>query len=82
MGCNFCVKKSVIFTRDIVDDVSFGWGDKKIDISDCIYSKFGLFIDRGYLRFVDLEDCDCLDHGNKIEIQFCPFCGNRLNKGE
>ncbi len=39
----------------------------------------GLFIDRGYLRLCDVDDAQCLDHGKKIKINFCPFCGNKLD---
>jgi hypothetical protein len=39
----------------------------------------GLFIDRGYLRLADLEDCQCMDHEERVKINFCPFCGEELN---
>lgn len=32
----------------------------------------------GYLRLVDLEDCGCVDHSDNIKINFCPFCGSKL----
>lgn len=38
--------------------------------------------DKGYIRFVDLDDCNCLDHGVYIEIQFCPFCGRKFKQND
>ena len=33
----------------------------------------------GYLRLGDREDMECLGHGEKIKINFCPMCGRKLN---
>ena len=30
---------------------------------------------------VDLDDCNCLDGGEKIAIFFCPFCGDKIKQG-
>ena len=53
---------------------------KPYEVSKNLY---GLFIDKrdssSYLRFADLDDCNCLESGNKIKINFCPFCGEKLN---
>ncbi len=38
----------------------------------------GVFIDRGYLLLVDLDDCNCMDHGEKVKINYCPFCGKEV----
>jgi len=43
---------------------------------------YGVFIDRGYLRFCELNDTNCLEGGDKIEINFCPICGNKIEKLE
>jgi len=42
---------------------------------------FGVFIDRGYLRLVDVEDSQCLDHGEKVKINYCPICGRKIRQG-
>lgn len=34
--------------------------------------------DKGYIRLVDLDDCGCLDHGEKVEVNYCPMCGRKL----
>lgn len=38
-----------------------------------------LFVDRGYVRLADPEDCQCIDHGQRVKIKYCPFCGVELN---
>lgn len=42
--------------------------------------KWSVYIDRGYLRLADKEDGDCLDHGEKFKIIFCPICGRDLTE--
>jgi hypothetical protein len=56
-----------------------GWGgETMIKLSEVAASKIGVFIDRGYLRLVDLDDYQCLDHGKLAKIFHCPFCGKKL----
>ena len=77
--CNFCEKESTLLEKeDLISEISFGWGDIKINRSECFEYNLNLFIDRGYLRLVNPDDSDCLDHGNKIKIHFCPMCGEKL----
>lgn len=37
-------------------------------------------IDRGYLRLVSDDDMQCLDHGEKIAVNYCPECGRQLRE--
>jgi len=64
--------------------MAWGWGgpDYKISITQAEEHEEtdSLFIDRGYMRLVDLYDSQCLDHGAKIKINFCPMCGGKLCK--
>ena len=76
MSCDFCgVKQKNLLERDF-------------SCFRCSYEGFGtttkyaVFIDRGYLRLVDTEDSQCLDHGELLEINHCPMCGNKLGEGE
>ena len=32
----------------------------------------------GYLRLGDRSEMQCIDHGEKIKINFCPMCGRKL----
>lgn len=87
--CKYCEEKEFktenIFEIEVLSDSAFGWTwEEKIKIArkELGSDDYGLFIDRGYLRFVMLNDCDCLDHGDKIEISFCPFCGRDLKGNE
>lgn len=79
MGCKYCNDEHVILDQECISERSWGWGGNiSIKINEAIRYPLGLFIDRGYLRLVDLEDCNCLDSGEKIKINFCPFCGHEL----
>ena len=79
--CDYCEKETVIFQKDILSMAMLQWCFASLKTADDLVTHeypFGVFIDRGYLRFVDLEDCQCMDHGRKIKINFCPFCGDNL----
>lgn len=81
--CNYCEEEQSILEKQTIDECIWGWGyDPKVTATyqqakELEYTET-LFIDRSYLRFVDLEDSQCLDHGAKIKINFCPFCGEKL----
>ena len=74
--CDYCEKDKTLIEEEIISSQSFGWCDKstKICYDDTIKERHGVFIDRGYLRLVDFDDCNCMDHGEKIKIKFCPMC--------
>ena len=77
--CDYCDNDKTIIVKDVVSSGSWGWGgDTKIKEDEAFKYPLGLFVDRGYLRLVDLDDCNCLDAGEKIKINFCPFCGEKL----
>lgn len=69
--CTFCENKETLISR------YFPWAiyEKVVDETE-----WSIFIDRGYLRLADKEDCNCLDHGEKIKIIFCPICGRDLTE--
>jgi len=35
----------------------------------------------GYIRLGDRGEMNCIDHEEKIQITYCPFCGRKI-KGE
>lgn len=84
--CKYCKEDIPIFDKDIISEFAWGWGndDFKINLKQAKESemKWGLFIDKrdtcSYLRFADLMDCDCMDSGLKIDIKYCPCCGDKL----
>ena len=77
--CEYCEKCKTLTQKDeLISPMSFGWGDVKIDRSQCHEYSLAVFVDRGYLRLVDPDDCNCLDHDSKIRINFCPMCGCSL----
>lgn len=79
MSCEYCEKEKDIFEIDITDRTSWGWGgDIKISILEAHEYKHVIFIDRGYIRSVMKDDCQCMDHGEKVKINYCPFCGDKL----
>ena len=79
--CKHCENVSILLEKDeVISNLSFGWGDDetKINRSQCVDYTIAIVLDRGYLRLVDKEDYGCLDHGEKIKINYCPMCGNKL----
>jgi hypothetical protein len=79
--CKYCEKDETLLQKDeIISDMSFGWGNDEVKInrSQCIEYSLSVFVDRGYLRLADPEDCGCLDHGQKVRINYCPMCGEAL----
>lgn len=79
--CKYCEKDETLIQKDeIISNMSFGWGvdDFKINRSQCSEYSLSVFVDRGNLRLVDAHDCGCLDHGQKIQINYCPMCGIKL----
>ena len=79
--CEFCDASKVILKDEVVSPGLVAMcgktpANKLIDCSDWIC----VFIDRGYIRLSYLDDGDCLDHGEKIEISYCPFCGAHLKR--
>lgn len=34
----------------------------------------------GYIRLGDRGEMNCIDHENKIQINFCPMCGKELKQ--
>ena len=81
--CDFCENEKTIFSGQFFDRFSWGWGgDTKVTIAEAIEKKMGVFIDRGFFRFADLDDCSCMDHGDRVKINFCPFCGDKLGNSE
>ena len=82
MACEYCIKEKVLMKRDVINPAMIQWvgGVKASDVCDFEY-ELGVFIDsRGYLRLVDVNDRGCLDHGEKVKISFCPFCGQKFEK--
>lgn len=79
--CEYCKNKKEIIRKDeIISEFSWGWGNQEVKINREQATEYSLsmFIDRGYIRLVDAEDCCCLDHGEKVKITFCPFCGEKI----
>jgi hypothetical protein len=83
--CDYCEKDKPIFENEDVLTGWPGWFDDEHLLTrkefDAFTYKQGVVIDsRGYLRLVHLDDFDCLDHGQNVEINFCPFCGKALRE--
>ncbi len=78
--CSYCEEERVILDKDVINPAMLQWCVPIKDASGLFDHEYvlSLFIDRGYLRLVDLEDSQCLDHGQKIKISYCPFCGDKL----
>lgn len=81
--CDYCEKEKTIFQTEVIGSTVYVVSEIKTKHLPDFEYPLGLFIDtRGYLRLVDLGDCNCLDAGEKIKISFCPFCGSKILKEE
>lgn len=79
--CEYCENGHSILSKNIVLLNMVQWcGETKAKDLNLLEDEFIFFIDRGFLRFVNKDDMGCLDHGDKVVIKYCPFCGKVLNK--
>jgi len=82
MSCEYCKDEKILLQEDVLSDHMFAFSDtaNRADAEAFKYP-LGVFVDvRGYLRLVDLEDCNCIEPGEKIAINFCPMCGDKIDK--
>lgn len=84
--CEFCEKE-----KHLIDSTNFntsplwmGMGATFTahDVEMLCEREEAVFIDKrcdtAFLRLVDPTDCNCIEAGKKIEIKFCPMCGEKL----
>jgi len=85
--CKYCENEEIIFKEEVISRASWGWGgDLKIKESETSFDTLELFIEKRdisgesipYLRLVPDDDNQCIEAGQKIQINFCPFCGKKL----
>ena len=75
MSCNYCDEsKHYLLSEEVVLPNAMMGEAKFKDIDE---EPIFVFIDRGYLRLCSV-DSSCMDHGEKIKINFCPVCGKWL----
>ena len=67
--CPFCKEEKQLITKNVAIEI-FG--------TLAGYEEMQIIVDRGYLRLGFTDDMQCLDHGEKIKINYCPMCGNRM----
>jgi hypothetical protein len=79
--CDFCKEEARnIFDFEMLQDWFGGFcGDAPITSENAVRENHAIFIDRGYLRLVDIAESQCMDHGEKVKINFCPFCGRSFH---
>lgn len=67
--CEYCEKEKQLLVREVPHVM---WGRYAYDI------ELQVIVDRGYLRLGLIDDMQCLDHGEKIKINYCPMCGEKF----
>lgn len=80
--CEYCDGHRHIFSIEYIDELLWAWchGEEKTLEEACDNkAKRAVFIDRGYIRLADPDDCSCLRHGELVKISYCPFCGDPLH---
>ena len=77
--CKYCEEGFVLTEAELLDTHIIGWKPDML-ATELFGGEYYLsvFIDRGYIRLVDKDDCQCLDHGDKEKINYCPMCGRKL----
>jgi ssDNA-binding Zn-finger/Zn-ribbon topoisomerase 1 len=70
--CEFCEEKAVLLTSRIT--MSQGW--------ECSCEEdYDIMIRRGkYLSLGVHGDMNCIEHGDNVEINYCPKCGRKLGE--
>lgn len=80
--CEFCGKEKTMMKKRVINpnQAAFCGDIKQEDILRFEYD-VGVFLDqRGYLRLADLEDCNCIEAGERIKVNFCPVCGSQIKQ--
>ena len=84
MSCEYCDDSNHFILNDSfisIRDFCILAGDEELKMTGNQILKFEecitVYIDRGYLRMTG-DDSACMDHGEKIKINFCPVCGEWL----
>ena len=81
--CPRCKEYVVLMQEDVIGDSMISWNpagphDAKT-ISSSRYD-IAVIFDRGYLRLVDTDEAQCLDHGQKVKLNYCPWCGRKITE--
>ena len=71
-----CLCDKVLMSREVAEEGVLQFCGGNFDAAS--YNLGVILDDRGYLRMADVDDCSCLDHGEKIKINFCPICGKKF----
>lgn len=83
-SCEYCEvgSKNVLLEQEYIDPCMLEFVDIKSKTRSELVAAFLAtritFVDRGYLRSGNKTDVQCLEHGSKIKINFCPMCGREL----
>ncbi len=82
MSCRYCNDTNhYLLTDEKIETSVFIMGGYRIFTGKEVLGfeeSYSVHIDRGYLRLSMDDDNQCLDHGEKIAINFCPVCGHWL----
>lgn len=71
--CKYCEEGESLVDFEHISVSLAAWSGDTL-AKDLPTDTVSLFIDRGYLRFVDKADAGCLDHGFSIKLTKCPAC--------
>jgi len=69
IDCEYCKKRKQLLSREVPHVI---WGQYAFD------TEMQVIVDRGYLRLGFTDDMQCMDHGEKIKINYCPMCGEKF----
>ena len=69
--CEYCEKRKQLLTKEVPHVM---YNQYAFDV------ELQIVVDRGYLRLGCADDMQCMDHGEKIKINYCPMCGERMRQ--
>ena len=81
--CEYCKGGRVVLLIDEVIDYKSAFSpDAKF--SDMSFYNISVVIEQRnnelWLRLGDYDDMNCLDHGTRKKLKFCPMCGRNMSE--
>ena len=79
--CEYCNDSENFLLQDVFyepDSYFDKNGNREYSSSEFHSVNIIVIIDRGYLRIVDEDETNDLHFGEKIKINYCPMCGEKI----
>ncbi len=79
MACEFCKEgQFTLMSKEVIDDNILA-PHSEVTLKQAGYTMLSVFMEvrngAGYLRMGDISESSCIDHGERIQLNYCPNCG-------